>query len=55
MPRPSLDGQRVHVMLTNPQLKHLHAQSRKTGLTLSDLIRRAVDLAISRDKKAQTK
>lgn len=55
MPRPSMDGKRVHVMLTSPQLKHLAAAARKTGLTVSDLIRRAVDAMIHRDQKAAQK
>jgi hypothetical protein len=55
MSRPSMDGKRVHVMLTSPQLKHLASQARKTGLTVSDLIRRAVDAMVFRDKKAATK
>jgi len=47
-----MDGKRIHVMLTNPQIKFLTAQSKKTGLTMSDLIRRAVDADIYRTKKA---
>jgi len=46
-----MDGKRIHVMLTNPQIKHLTRQSKRTGLTMSDLIRRAVDAQIYRDNK----
>lgn len=55
MARPSMDGRRVHVMLTTPQLKHLTSQARKTGLTISDLIRRAVDAMVHRDNKVAGK
>jgi predicted transcriptional regulator len=51
MPRQSLNGKRIHVMLTEPQLDELQKHSKKTGLTVSDLIRRAVDGYIYRLKK----
>lgn len=43
MARPSVDGERVHVILTRAQLKFLKTLTKKTGLTMSDLVRRAVD------------
>ena len=55
MARPTINGKRVHVILTTPQLRHLEKMSRKTGLTTSDLIRRAVDADIYRATKADKK
>lgn len=55
MARPQIDGKRVHVILTMPQYKFLSVQARKTGLTMSDLIRRAVDTAIHIDSKRGNK
>lgn len=39
---------RVNVHLTTPQLAALRAASKKTGLTVSELIRRAVDAYLKR-------
>jgi hypothetical protein len=50
-----MNGKRIHVMLTTPQITHLQAQARKTGLTVSDLIRRAVDADINRTKRSETR
>jgi len=46
MARPTIDGERVHVILTRPQIKKLRAYSRKTGLPMSELMRRAADMYI---------
>lgn len=43
MPRQSLDGVRIHVILTKPQHRTLDNVARRTGLNVSELVRRAVD------------
>lgn len=48
----SLNGHRAHVILTSPQLKRLKQLSKSTGLTMSELLRRAVDAYISSQEKA---
>lgn len=54
MPRPTIDGERLHVILTRQQIKKLRAYSRKTGLPLSELVRRAVDVYLGGvEKQAQ--
>ena len=53
MSRESLNGKRVHVMQTSPQIAHLKKQSKRTGLTTSDLVRRAVDAMIHRTEEKQ--
>lgn len=54
MPRPTIDGERIHVILTRQQIKKLRAYSRKTGLPLSELMRRAADVYLGGiEKQAQ--
>lgn len=43
MPRRSMDGVRIHLILTKPQYARMQKLSRKTGLPMSELMRRAVD------------
>lgn len=43
MPRTKLDAKRVHVMLATPQVRRLREVSRRTGMNISEHIRRAVD------------
>lgn len=54
MPRASLDGVRLHIILTKPQHRKLEQVSRASGLNVSELVRRAVDayLAASKEKRA---
>ena len=47
MPRPSINGRRIHVIVTKPQDKKLTAMSDKTGLPVSELIRRAIDFYVA--------
>lgn len=47
----SLNGHRAHVILTSPQLKRLRQLSKATGLTMSELLRRAVDSYINAQDK----
>ena len=47
----SLNGHRAHVILTSPQLKRLKSMSKATGLTMSELLRRAVDSYINAQDK----
>jgi hypothetical protein len=42
---------RVNFHLTDRQLKRLRAESRRTGLSVAELIRRAVDAAMVRAGK----
>lgn len=51
MARQSINGERIHVMLTKPQLRFLDKMRRNTGLTRSDLVRRAVDTFIAKEAK----
>lgn len=47
MARQQMNGQRVHVMLTIPQVKKVQRLARRTGLSVSELMRRAVDAFLS--------
>lgn len=51
MPRQSMNGHRVHVILTTPQYRTMKRMSKKTGLTMAELIRRAVDSYASKEVK----
>ncbi len=51
MPRKSMNGVRIHLILTKPQFKRMSRLSEKTGLPISELMRRAVDIYLSDDKK----
>jgi hypothetical protein len=42
---------RVNFHLTDRQLSQLRAESRRTGLSVAELIRRAVDAAMARAEK----
>lgn len=55
MPRPPINGHRHHVILTDPQHRGLGALSKSTGLTTSELHRRAIDLLLTEQKKAKAK
>lgn len=41
---------RVNIHLTSQQLKQLRQESKRTGLTVAELVRRAIDQAL-KDKK----
>lgn len=43
MPRQSLNGVRTHVIITKVQDRDLRDLSQKTGLTVAEHIRRAID------------
>lgn len=43
MPRQSIGGPRRHVILSKPQDVRLTQLAKKTGLTPSELVRRALD------------
>lgn len=47
MPRPSLDGKRTHLILTRYQYRELHTLAEKTGMNVSEHIRRAVDFYLA--------
>lgn len=47
MPRESLDGLRTHVIITKPQDRELRELARRTGMTLAEHIRRAIDHYLS--------
>lgn len=55
MPRPTLNGVRVHAILTNQQAKALADYSKKTGLTVSEQLRRAVDFYLASAAERTTK
>ena len=47
MARPNLDGVRLHVILTKRQDKLLRQMSKERGLTIAELLRRAVDVYLN--------
>lgn len=51
MPRPSMNGERLHLIVTKPQHKALHKMSKATGLSVSELIRRAIDTYVAGGEK----
>lgn len=50
MPRKSMNGVRMHLILTKPQHKRMTRLSEKTGLPISELMRRAVDTYLAEKK-----
>lgn len=46
-------GQRVGFYLTDLQIKELRKASKKTGLTVSELIRRAIDMFLKQEMGKQ--
>jgi coenzyme F420-reducing hydrogenase beta subunit len=57
MARTSLEGSRVHVIVTRRQEEFLRRHSRSTGMTVSEILRRAIDNYIvdATEKTARTK
>lgn len=51
MPRPKSDNVRTHVMMTHRQHTLMQELSAKTGYSISELMRRAIDLYLSKTKK----
>lgn len=47
MARPSLNGVRVHVMIPKQQAVALRKYADKTGLTMAEQIRRALDFYLA--------
>jgi hypothetical protein len=47
MPRPTINGERMHIMLTKAQKVALNAYAKRTGLTVAEQIRRAVDFYLA--------
>lgn len=47
MPRQSIEGVRLHVILPKPQHEALQRHSKRTGLTVSEHLRRAVDFYLA--------
>jgi hypothetical protein len=43
MARPNLDGVRLHVIITKVQDRALRQLSKETGMTVAELMRRALD------------
>jgi len=54
MPRRSMNGVRVHLIVTKPQHTRLDALAQKTGLPMSELLRRAIDTYLGQDGQAKT-
>lgn len=50
MPRKSMNGVRIHLILTKPQYRRMSKLSEKTGLPISELMRRAVDTYLTEAK-----
>jgi hypothetical protein len=55
MPRPGINGVRMHVILTQTQITSLQKQSRLTGLTVAEQMRRAVDFYLAKVAERTTK
>lgn len=51
MPRPKSDNVRTHVMMTNSQHTRMQELSEKTGYSISELMRRAIDLYLAKTKR----
>ena len=51
MPRRSMNGHRVHVILTDPQYKGINKLAKSSGLGVSELMRRAIDDYLAKAKK----
>ncbi len=50
-PRTGNRGMRVDLYLAIPQVKALKAHAKKTGLTVSDIVRRAIDEYMKREAR----
>lgn len=48
MPRNSIGGTRTHVILSDPQREQLERLAKKTGLTVSEHLRRAADFYLTK-------
>ena len=55
MPRPGFNGVRMHVILTKQQDESLKRYAKKTGLTVAEQIRRAVDFYLAHAAERTTK
>jgi metal-responsive CopG/Arc/MetJ family transcriptional regulator len=55
MPRPSINGTRIHVIVPDDDIAELHRLSDKTGLTVSEHVRAAVRQYIERVLSAAKK
>ncbi len=53
MPRRSMNGVRVHLIVTSPQHKALTKMSETTGLPMSELLRRAIDTYLGKKADGQ--
>jgi len=51
MPRPKSDNVRAHVMMTQSQHARMQTLSAKSGYSISELMRRAIDLYLTKTKK----
>lgn len=47
MPRQSLEGRRTHLIMTRHQEKELKQLAGKTGISVSEHIRRAIDFYLA--------
>lgn len=47
MPRQSLEGRRTHLIMTRYQEKELKSLAGKTGISVSEHIRRAIDFYLA--------
>ena len=55
MPRPAINGVRKHVILTKQQDDSLARFAKKTGLTVAEQIRRAIDFYLASAAERTTK
>lgn len=55
MARPSINGVRMHVILTKQQEAAMRKYAEKTGLTVTEHFRRAVDFYLARVAAQTTK
>jgi len=50
MPRKSMNGVRLHLIVTLPQDRELEKIVKKTGLPKSEVLRRAIDFYLGQQK-----
>lgn len=54
MPRRRMNGKRLHLIVTFPQFKALTKLSKRSGLPMSEILRRAIDSYIGKQDDDET-
>lgn len=53
MPRQRMNGKRLHLIVTYPQYKFLDKMVKRTGLPMSEILRRAIDSYIGEKRNEE--